>query len=33
MPFGAAQIWEAQDVKVLGGKGSKTKRAERPGWP
>jgi len=30
MPYGAAQIWESQDVKVLGGKGSKTKHAERP---
>jgi hypothetical protein len=30
-PFGAAQIWESQDVKVLAGKGSKTRCAERPG--
>jgi hypothetical protein len=30
MPYGAAQTWESQDVKVLGGKGSKTKHAERP---
>jgi len=31
MPYGAAQTWEGQDVKVLVGKGSKTRRAERPG--